>query len=81
MKKKWSTEETGNQNDLLIKSERIDPFPGLHEVTYSSTIDEIQIIHNAQNRNGFALGAIMAAEYINDKKGIFTMKDVLGFGN
>jgi len=81
LKKKWSAEETGNQNDLLIKSERIDPFPGLHEVTYSSTIDEIQIIHNAHNRNGFALGAIMAAEYINDKKGIFTMKDVLGFGD
>ena len=81
LKKKWTIEEAGNRNELHIKSERIDPYPGLHEVCYSSTIDDIQIIHNANNRNGFALGAVMAAEYIHNKKGIFTMKDVLGFGN
>jgi len=81
LKNNWSDKYTDNQNDLLIKSERIDPYPGLHEVTYSSAIDDIQIIHNAHNRNGFALGAVMAAEYIYDKKGILTMKDVLGFGN
>ena len=81
LKNNWSDKYTDNQNDLLIKSERIDPYHGLHEVTYSSAIDDIQIIHNAHNRNGFALGAVMAAEYIYDKKGILTMKDVLGFGN
>jgi 4-hydroxy-tetrahydrodipicolinate reductase len=52
-----------------------------HEVKYSSEVDEITIVHNAHNRNGFALGAVMAAEFIHNKKGIFTMKDVLGFGN
>ena len=81
LKKKWTNEESENRNDLYIKSERIDPYPGLHEVCYCSTIDDIQIIHNAHNRNGFALGAVMAAEYIQNKKGVFTMKDVLGFGN
>jgi 4-hydroxy-tetrahydrodipicolinate reductase len=80
-KKEWSIENDGDQNKLLIKSERIDLYPGLHEVTYSSAIDDIQITHNAHNRNGFALGAVLAAEYINNKKGVFTMKDVLGFGN
>jgi 4-hydroxy-tetrahydrodipicolinate reductase len=80
-KKKWSIDMGGDQNELRIKSERIDPYPGLHEVTYSSAIDDIQITHNAHNRNGFALGAVLAAEYISNKKGIFTMKDVLGFGN
>jgi 4-hydroxy-tetrahydrodipicolinate reductase len=68
-----------SKNQLFIKSERIDPYPGLHEVTYSSSIDEIKIIHNAHSRDGFALGAVLAAEYIAERKGIFTMKDVLGF--
>ncbi|MEY3350575.1 MAG: 4-hydroxy-tetrahydrodipicolinate reductase, partial [Bacteroidota bacterium] len=46
-----------------------------------SEVDEISLIHNAKSRKGFALGAVLAAEYIQDKSGIFTMKDVLGFGN
>ncbi len=80
-KEKWVNEIPTSINELYIESERIDPYPGLHEVKYSSEIDEIKIIHNAHNRNGFALGAVMAAEFIFNKKGIFTMKDVLGFGN
>jgi 4-hydroxy-tetrahydrodipicolinate reductase len=80
-KKNWTNSETKNAEELYIRSERIDPFPGLHQVKYNSTIDEIEITHNAHNRNGFALGAVMAAEHIWNKKGIFTMKDVLGFGN
>lgn len=80
-KKSWINDKPGQKEELLIQSERIDPYPGLHEVVYQSEIDEIRIIHNAHNRNGFALGAVMAAEYICNKKGIFTMKDVLGFGN
>jgi len=77
----WVNSEPFEDHELLIKSERIDPYPGFHEVKYSSAIDDIQIIHNAHSRNGFALGAVLAAEFIHGKKGIFTMKDVLGFGN
>ena len=80
-KNNWVNGQPATASDLLIESERIDPYPGLHEVKYSSEIDEITIVHNAHNRNGFALGAVMAAEFIHNKKGIFTMKDVLGFGN
>ncbi|HEY1870387.1 MAG TPA: dihydrodipicolinate reductase C-terminal domain-containing protein [Chitinophagaceae bacterium] len=49
----------------------------MHKVKYCSAIDDIEIIHTAHNRQGFALGAVLAAEYIHDKKGIFSMKDVL----
>lgn len=80
-KNKWVSKQSNAPNELVITSERIDPYPGLHEVSYQSEIDEIVISHNAHNRNGFALGAVLAAEYIHNKKGIFTMKDVLGFGN
>lgn len=81
IKSKWVNEPSKENDELSIISERIDPYPGWHEVNYTSGIDEIKIIHNAHSRNGFALGAVLAAEYIQDKKGIFTMKDVLGFGN
>lgn len=74
----WVNNLSDNNNELSIISERTDPYPGLHKVIYQSAIDEIEIIHNAHNRNGFALGAVLAAEYIKDKKGIFTMKEVLG---
>lgn len=80
-KNKWQNSPSNASHELYIESERIDPYPGWHEVKYSSDIDEIRIIHNAHNRNGFALGAVLAAEFIKDKKGIFTMKDVLGFGD
>lgn len=80
-KSSWVNDASASKDELLIKSERIDPYPGLHEVTYSSPVDEIKIIHEAHSRDGFALGAVMAAEFIATRKGIFTMKDVLGFGN
>jgi 4-hydroxy-tetrahydrodipicolinate reductase len=80
-KKKWINDNPSQKDELQIESERIDPYPGLHEVIYDSAIDEIRIAHNAHNRNGFALGAVLAAEYIFGKQGMFTMKDVLGFGN
>lgn len=67
-----------NPEDLEILSERIDPAPGTHKVKYSSAIDDIEIIHTAHTRKGFALGAVLAAEYIKGKKGIYSMKDVLG---
>src|SRR6476619_1520783 len=76
-KKNWVKGYSTRREDLSIISERIDPAPGTHQVKYSSGIDDIEIIHTAHNREGFALGAIQAAEYIHDKKGIFTMQDVL----
>ncbi|WP_209389816.1 4-hydroxy-tetrahydrodipicolinate reductase [Chryseobacterium sp. RR2-3-20] len=73
----WKLEETlGNQ--LGIFAVREDEVPGTHSVFYKSEVDEIEIKHTAFNRNGFALGAVVAAEWIKDKKGNFTMKDVLG---
>ena len=60
-----------------ITSIRKDEVPGTHTVTHRSEIDEISITHTAHNRTGFALGAVLAAEWIQDKKGIFSMKDVL----
>ncbi len=65
------------KNKTTIKSSRIADTTGLHKITYSSKIDEIEIRHTANNRDGFAIGAIMAAEWIKDKKGIYSMQDVL----
>ena len=76
-KKKWVNELTNRKDELSIISKRIDPAPGTHKVHYSSFIDDIEIIHTAHNRKGFAMGAVLAAEYIHDKKGVFSMRDVL----
>ncbi len=64
-------------DDLWIKSLRIDPAPGTHVVEYKSDVDRIEITHEAFSRKGFALGAVLAAEYSAGKKGIYTMKDLL----
>ena len=77
-KSKWVNNRSSNKNELSIISERKDPAPGIHKVKYSSEIDDIEIIHTAHNRKGFALGAVMAAEFISNKKGVFTMDQVLG---
>ena len=77
-KNKWINDTAGTPSDLHIHSERIDPAPGTHSVKYSSAIDDIEIIHTAHTRIGFASGAVLAAEFANKKSGIFTMKDVLG---
>ena len=77
-KNKWVNTASGNSNELVIQSERIDPAPGTHIVKYSSEVDDIEIIHTAHTRIGFASGAVLAAEFAFEKKGIFTMKDVLG---
>ncbi|OCK52102.1 4-hydroxy-tetrahydrodipicolinate reductase [Chryseobacterium sp. CBo1] len=73
----WKLEDT-QEKQLGIFSIREDEVPGTHSVYYRSEVDEIEIKHTAHNRNGFALGAVVAAEWIKDKKGNFTMKDVLG---
>lgn len=73
----WKLDET-KEKDLGIFAIREDEVPGTHSVFYRSEVDEIEIKHTAFNRNGFALGAVIAAEWIVDKKGVFAMKDVLG---
>ncbi len=77
-KNSWSLDVTNTNNSLPIVAKRIDNVPGTHTVVYSSVVDEIEIKHTAKNRDGFAVGAIIAAEWLQDKKGVFTMKDVLG---
>jgi 4-hydroxy-tetrahydrodipicolinate reductase len=77
-KNKWVNEPSSEASNLIIRSERIDPAPGTHSVTYESPIDSIEITHTAHTRKGFAGGAVLAAEFANQKIGIFTMKDVLG---
>ena len=76
-KKNWVNQATTSPEELPIISKRKDPAPGTHSIKYSSAIDDIKIIHTAHSRQGFALGAVLAAEYVCNKKGMFSMKDVL----
>jgi 4-hydroxy-tetrahydrodipicolinate reductase len=71
------TEATADTNEIQINAKRIENVPGTHSIVYDSEIDSIEIKHTAHNREGFALGAVIAAEWIVGKKGVFTMKDVL----
>ena len=73
----WALNEAKNPDELIIKAERIPNVPGTHTITYESIVDTIEIKHEAHNREGFALGAVIAAEWIVGKKGVFSMKDVL----
>jgi 4-hydroxy-tetrahydrodipicolinate reductase len=73
---KWSLDETG-QSIIPIKAIRTDNVPGTHNVKYSSAIDDIEIKHTAHSRQGFALGAVMVAEWIKDKKGVLSMSEFL----
>jgi 4-hydroxy-tetrahydrodipicolinate reductase len=73
----WVNEASSKAEALSILSKRIDPAPGTHSITYTSAIDDITITHTAHSREGFAAGAVIAAEWLDGKKGIFTMKDVL----
>lgn len=77
-KDNWINDVASNPNEISIRSERIDPAPGTHTVAYSSPIDTIEITHTAHTRQGFAAGAVLAAEFAANKKGVFTMKEVLG---
>ena len=79
-KKKWVNDKSSNPQELSIVSERVDPAPGTHRVHYHCDIDDIEIVHTAHSRKGFATGAVLAAEFIRGKKGIYSMEDVLGIG-
>lgn len=75
----WKLDETGDKI-IPITAKRIEDVPGTHTVTYKSEVDTINIEHIAHTRQGFALGAVVAAEWIIGKSGIFTMNDVLNIG-
>lgn len=76
-KKRWVNQPSVSETDLEIESLRLPDVPGTHVIKYSSPADEIEITHTAKNRTGFADGAVLAAEWLIGRTGIFTMKDVL----
>ena len=75
------TLETPISNEIHIEAKRIENVPGTHSIFYDSEVDQIEIKHTAHSREGFALGAVVAAEWLVGKKGVFTMKDVLGLSS
>jgi 4-hydroxy-tetrahydrodipicolinate reductase len=77
-KTKWVNHSTGVPEELSIESFRIDPAPGTHTISYESATDTIRIEHEAHSRQGFALGAVLAAEFLAGKQGVYSMQDVLG---
>jgi 4-hydroxy-tetrahydrodipicolinate reductase len=77
--KNWTLDKP-ESDEILIDAKRIENIAGTHEITYNSEIDSISIKHTAHSRQGFAMGAVIAAEWIKNKKGVFNMKDVLNIG-
>ena len=78
-KKKWVNKKASSPEELEIKSLRVDQVPGTHSVKYSSPIDDIEVKHTAHTREGFALGAVMVAEWLKSRKGVLNMNDFLKF--
>lgn len=76
-KENWILGETSSYENIPIVAKRIPEIPGTHTVWYDSLVDQIEIKHTAHSRKGFALGAVVAAEWIIGKTGVFSMKDVL----
>lgn len=79
-KSAWTLNGAISDESIPITAKRIEDVPGTHSVHYSSEVDAIAIEHIAHNRKGFALGAVVAAEWILNKEGVFTMQDVLNIG-
>ncbi len=75
--KEWHLGETNNSSSLVIHALRVDPAPGTHTVNYRSSIDDIEITHTAHSREGFAQGAVLVAEWMAGRKGIYSMDDFL----
>lgn len=69
--------ETAGKGEIPVLSKRVGDTPGTHRVSYRSEVDRIDLVHTAHSRQGFALGAVVAAEWLAGKKGVFTMRDVL----
>ncbi len=78
-KTKWVNEASDKPEELSIISERVDPAPGTHSIYYDSKIDSIEITHTAHSREGFAMGALLVAEWLPNQKGVKTMEDFLQF--
>jgi len=78
-KKGWGLNATHTPDELLIRSFRADPAPGTHSVQYKSAVDDISIQHTAHSRQGFALGAVLVAEWLVGKSGVYSMDDFLKF--
>ena len=79
--KSWALSKDEKHQDQIIPivAKRLPEVPGTHEISYNSDIDHISLTHEAKNRKGFALGAVIAAEWLRDKKGTFTMSDIINF--
>ena len=73
----WTLDANPKEKELPIEALRIENVPGTHSIFYTSEVDTIEIKHTAHSREGFALGSVIAAEWLVGKKGVFTMKDVL----
>jgi len=78
-KKSWALEQENTSEDVAIKAIREGEVPGIHTIKYESSVDEIIIHHSAKSRQGFALGAVLAAEFVKGKTGMLTMNDLLNF--
>ncbi len=79
-KTNWELDKSSDETIIPIVAKRIPDVPGTHSIFYNSKVDSIEIKHTAHNRKGFALGAVVAAEWLVNKKGVHTMKDVLNIG-
>jgi 4-hydroxy-tetrahydrodipicolinate reductase len=79
LKKTWVKESTVNPSELVIRSIRKDTVPGTHTINYDSSVDYIELTHSAKNRKGFALGAVLAAEFVQTHKGFLGMENLLDF--
>jgi len=77
-KEKWQSEGADDDQTIAIHSKRIDEVPGTHTIRYHSAVDDIEVVHTARSRTGFAKGALHAAEWLVGKTGVFGMKDMLG---
>jgi 4-hydroxy-tetrahydrodipicolinate reductase len=75
----WINETTHDSGQLSIVSKREGEVPGTHIIRYTSDVDELQLVHQAKNRRGFALGAVKAAEFMKDKKGVYGMTELLNY--
>ena len=75
--KEWQSTETQDPSSLVIRSQRIDPAPGTHTVKYQSSVDDIEITHTAHSREGFAQGAVLVAEWMVNREGVYSMDDFL----
>jgi len=75
---KWENKDSGNDGNIIIRSERKGDVPGIHKVRWTSGVDSIRLEHEAFSREGFALGAVFAAEFIVSRKGVFSISDMLG---